>query len=228
MCLAVCMLKMLEASHDPNFLLGGEGNIVEINEAKFGRRKLHQGRQVEGIWVFGALQRRSETSERRMFMCAVHDRTADTLIPIITKWIKPSNMNQNITDTKIISDGWASYLQIEAIENKNYMHEVVIHHDNFVDPDTGAHANNIEGGWRWTRNFMPLAGTRKWLYDTYIWDMCYRYQFLDGVKGECVHTFLSRVREIYDPHWFELYFSRNTLETQSDFLISRPIDNEVN
>ncbi|KII67078.1 hypothetical protein RF11_00982 [Thelohanellus kitauei] len=98
------------------------------------------------------------------------------------------------------------YIMIEAIENRKYIHEVVIHHDNFVYPDTGTHTNNIKGGWRWTRNFMRIT---------------------DGVNGECFHTFISDVREIYDLYWLELYFSRNTLKTQSDFPISRSIDNET-
>lgn len=33
--------------------LGGSGKYVEIDEAKFGRRKYNVGRLVEGQWVFG-------------------------------------------------------------------------------------------------------------------------------------------------------------------------------
>ena len=33
--------------------IGGDGVEVEIDESKFGRRKYHRGRYVEGHWVFG-------------------------------------------------------------------------------------------------------------------------------------------------------------------------------
>ncbi|KII72316.1 hypothetical protein RF11_10016 [Thelohanellus kitauei] len=75
MCREVCMLKMLDASRDPDFPLGGIGVTVE---------KIPQGQHVEGISVFGALQRSSETSERRMFMCIIPDRSAKTIIALIT------------------------------------------------------------------------------------------------------------------------------------------------
>ena len=33
--------------------LGGEGDIVEIDESKFWKMKFHKGHYVEGKWVFG-------------------------------------------------------------------------------------------------------------------------------------------------------------------------------
>ena len=41
--------------------IGGPGKIVEIDESKFGRRKYHLGRVVEGQWVFRGICR--ETKE---------------------------------------------------------------------------------------------------------------------------------------------------------------------
>ena len=37
--------------------IGGEGKIVEIDESKFGKRKFHRGRRVDGVWVFGGVER---------------------------------------------------------------------------------------------------------------------------------------------------------------------------
>lgn len=50
--------------------LGGIGKIVEIDESKFGKRKYHRGRIVEGSWVFGAFER----DTGRVFMITVDDR----------------------------------------------------------------------------------------------------------------------------------------------------------
>ena len=33
--------------------IGGVGHIVEIDESKFGKRKYHRGKRVDGVWVFG-------------------------------------------------------------------------------------------------------------------------------------------------------------------------------
>ena len=60
-------------------ILEFEGRIVEIDESKFGKRKYHRGSRVDGVWVFGGIERESRTC----FMVSVEDRTAATLIPII-------------------------------------------------------------------------------------------------------------------------------------------------
>ncbi|KAG0439867.1 hypothetical protein DMUE_2144 [Dictyocoela muelleri] len=37
--------------------IGGEGVKVEIDETKFGKRKYNRGRQVDGVWVLGGVER---------------------------------------------------------------------------------------------------------------------------------------------------------------------------
>ena len=32
---------------------GGPGKVVEIDKSKFGKRKYHPGRSVDGHWAFG-------------------------------------------------------------------------------------------------------------------------------------------------------------------------------
>ena len=37
--------------------IGGPGKVVETDESKFGKKKFHKGRRVDGVWVFGGIQR---------------------------------------------------------------------------------------------------------------------------------------------------------------------------
>lgn len=72
--------------------LGGENHVVEIDEAKFGKRKYNRGRRVKGQWVFGGIDR----TTRQTFLIPVESRDKITLHSIIKDKIKPN--------TKIISD----------------------------------------------------------------------------------------------------------------------------
>lgn len=40
--------------------IGGPGKHVEIDESKFGKRKYHRGKRVDGVWVFGGIERESK------------------------------------------------------------------------------------------------------------------------------------------------------------------------
>nr|XP_022905831.1 uncharacterized protein LOC111417704 [Onthophagus taurus] len=108
--------------------LGGPGSIVEIDESKFGRRKFHRGHPVEGKWVFGGYE--GETG--RVFMEIVEERTPDTLVPIIQKWILPG--------TIIISNYWKAH---NCLERNGYVDLKVNHSITFKDPEsTSRHTEN--------------------------------------------------------------------------------------
>lgn len=59
--------------------LGLHGQVVEIDESLFVRRKGNVGRSKRQLWVFGLAER---GTNRRMFML-VPDRRASTLLPLI-------------------------------------------------------------------------------------------------------------------------------------------------
>ena len=40
--------------------IGGEGEIVKIDESKFGKQKYNVGRVIEGQWVFGGVCRNTK------------------------------------------------------------------------------------------------------------------------------------------------------------------------
>lgn len=94
---------------------------MEIDESKFGKRKYNRGHRVEGSWVFGGIER---TPEKRSFVGTVPDRSADTLISILHRYILPG--------TIIYSDMWRSYSNIR--ETLEFEHLTVNHSINFRDP----------------------------------------------------------------------------------------------
>ena len=129
-----------------NNIIGGPGVIVEIDESKFGKRKYHKGRRVDGVWVFGGIERDS----KKCFLTTVEDRTADTLVNIIKQHIKPG--------PTIISDCWRAY---SSLNSEGFTHLTVNHSVNFVDSDSGAHTNTIESTWRALKKSLPKNGTQK-------------------------------------------------------------------
>ncbi|GBN20309.1 hypothetical protein AVEN_181794-1 [Araneus ventricosus] len=54
----VCVNMIIRGSKK----LGGVGQVVEIDEIKFGKKKYIKGKRVEGKWVFGGIERGSKES----------------------------------------------------------------------------------------------------------------------------------------------------------------------
>ena len=109
-----------------------------------GRRKYNRGRQVDGQWVFGGIERGTTNA----FMLVVPDHTRSTLLPIIQQYIR--------SGTTIMSDEWAAYREIGRIPG--YSHETVNHSQNFINPTSGAHTQSIEGHWSCTKRMMRKQG----------------------------------------------------------------------
>ena len=80
-------------------LLGGPGVIVELDEAKFGKRKFNKGSYREGQWVLGAVDR--NTGHCFLLPCPNNRRDAPTLLPLISRWILPGSV--------VHTDEWAAY-----------------------------------------------------------------------------------------------------------------------
>ena len=126
----ICSNKVLNAG----IKIGGLGKTVEIDESKFGaKRKYKRGRVSEGLWVFGIVERGSQ----KVLLFRVPDRTRETLVHcLITTHIQPG--------TVIYSDQFTPYIPLNQL---GYIHVSVNHSKNFVDPNSGAHTNTIEGVW---------------------------------------------------------------------------------
>lgn len=150
--------------------IGGVGRTVELDESKFGKRKYHRGKRVEGQWVFGGFER--ETG--RCFMVPVERRDVDTLIPLIEEWVLPG--------TTIITDFWKTY---DCMNKERYNHLKVNHSVNFKDPETGAHTNSIEGSWAHAKRSIPCSGRRKHFMPGYL----AKFMFLRRCKSQNLDPF---------------------------------------
>lgn len=177
-CREVCAVLIEDESEQ----IGGVGKVVEVDESKFGRRKYHKGRRVDGVWVFGGIER--DSNPPKCFFVTVQDRTAETLIGLIKRWIKPG--------TKILSDCWKSYA---TLESEGYIHETVNHSVTFVS-DTGVHTNTIESRWNSLKKSLPKYGTTKTLYDSYFAEYCIRRKYLDCSEDRFLQ-FLSLIAKVY-------------------------------
>jgi len=130
-----------------DFVLGGDGKIVEIDESMFARVKHHRGKDLKRkqYWVFGLKER----DTGKTYMEIVSARNAATLLSIIYKRCAPK--------TIIYSDLWKAYYGIAKLD-KSFKHLSVNHSLHFVDPETGVHTNGIESMWRCAKSKIKQMG----------------------------------------------------------------------
>jgi transposase-like protein len=124
-----------------NWVIGGPGIIVELDESKFGRRKYNRGRTVEGTWVFGMVEK---SQERKIIVLPVPNREAATLQSLIARYIHP--------DSILYSDMWGGY---RSLRDSNWDHQMVNHSLYNRDPVTGVNTNTIEGNWSGLKELIP-------------------------------------------------------------------------
>jgi transposase-like protein len=192
-CREVCGLFLRNKSEK----IGGPGKIVEIDESKFGKRKYHRGRPVDGQWVFGGIERGS----KRSFFAVVEKRDADTLIPIIEAYVEPGST--------IITDCWKAY---STLGERGYIHQVVNHSKEFVSEE-GFHTNTIESTWHALKRSLPKYGARKGMYNAYFEEYIVRKLYLRDSDDPFL-AFLEIISTIYtgstDP--CDHNYSRKTIE----------------
>ncbi|XP_017472556.1 PREDICTED: uncharacterized protein LOC108363642 [Rhagoletis zephyria] len=122
--------------------IGGPGKIVQIDESKFGKRKYHKGRRVEGHWVLGMVEDGSD--DPRLEVCPENVRSAEVFIPLIQKHVAEG--------TIICTDFWKAY---DCLAYHGYEHRKVNHSDpdNPFVADDGTHTQRIESQWRVIKRF---------------------------------------------------------------------------
>ncbi|XP_076378637.1 uncharacterized protein LOC117220477 isoform X2 [Megalopta genalis] len=90
----------------------GKPVTIQIDEAKFGKRKCNRGRNVEGHWIIGMVD--VETTDCRMVV--MENRTPETIIDVIKEYIAIGSEIQ--TDRSRIYEGLTA---------AGYVHKTVNH-----------------------------------------------------------------------------------------------------
>ncbi|KAG0437334.1 hypothetical protein DMUE_3753 [Dictyocoela muelleri] len=159
----------------------GTPKVVEIDESMFSKRKYNVGRLPNGQWVFGLLER----GTRNCILITVPDRSANTLIPIIIRYVLPG--------TLIISDKWRSYSQLN---NHGYQHLTVNHSQNFVSPDDPrVHTQNIESLWHHVKNRLRSQyGTRHYMLDGYLTEFMFKRRYSE--KSKRINYFIITLQSL--------------------------------
>lgn len=148
--------------------IGGENEIVEIDECCLGKTKITTAKHKKykkHIWILGGYQRKSNL----FFLIPVINRKSETLIPIIQQYV--------YTGTTIITDQLKSY---DLLKTFGYIHKKVNHSKHFVDPDDkNIHSNTIEGFWMHLRKYMPNIKKDSELYTLYFLEFAFRKRYKD-------------------------------------------------
>ena len=160
-CRAICN-DWIRENFEP---LGGFGTIVEFDESYFsGAPKYGRGGrghapswEEENPWVFGIVQRGSLDC----WLQQVTNRRRTTLVPILNSRLKQGSV--------LCSDKWGAYKELEQhLTVEDCEHFTVNHKKNFVDPDTGAYTQTVEGMWRHMKVFLPPYGIPPRYLDSYL------------------------------------------------------------
>ena len=113
-----------------SFVLGGEGERVQIDESHVFTRKNNVGRVLVTTtygWVFGIIE---DKPNGKLFLQMVRYRDRETLEPLIESRIRKG--------TTVFSDSWPSYHNLMNLGYKHYQvnHKKTIHRSSRRDLDS--------------------------------------------------------------------------------------------
>ena len=157
---------------------------VHVDETAIGgKRKYSRGRipDTKTRWLFGIINK----NDHKAHVEFVEKRDILTIIPIITRHVEPGAV--------INSDGAKVY---KSLDQMRYVHNTVIHKENFVNPTDGTHTNWIENFWSNLKYKLKLVkGSQKVMTDGHIDEFLYRYNHTH--EGQVFELLLSDIANYY-------------------------------
>ena len=194
-CREVCNSWFWNPENTPK--LGGFGTIVEMDETYLpGQPKYNRGRRLgttwkpEDKWALGLVQRGSLDAIVKQVPA---NRARTHLVPIIEA--------HTLAGTIYCSDSWKGYINLpEYVNLEDTSHFTVNHSKNYVDPDTGAHTETIEGMWRHLKDFLPNGMLPKDA-DTYIGTFLW-HRYCKQRKLDVFFHFLKCCAAVHKPTQF--------------------------
>ena len=174
----ICSLYLIM---EPEIVLG-DTSIVHLDESYLGHRPkyFHCSWRGQQYILFGII----DTVTKKCIIELVPDAKHDTLIPIIRKHV-PHGMT-------IYTDGAKMY---QCLEEIGYVHETVIHSDEFVT-EQGIHTNNIQNLWVNVKSkFKSMRGSCQSNIPFHLDEFIYRWN--RKFDGDFFTLFLRDVARFY-------------------------------
>lgn len=129
-----CCSFHITVKHSAEGKIGGLNKIVEVDETWISERKYNRGRKVNGRWILGMIERKSENFRLEVIQ---NKRSAPELLKLLKENVH--------VDSTVITDKWKSYTKLNDYFKR---HQIVNHSTNFIQPETGANTQKIESSWR--------------------------------------------------------------------------------
>ena len=118
------------------------------------------------------------SEERRVFAEVVGDRSAGTLLEVISRQVLPGSI--------VHTDLWRGYSYLSA--ELSVLHKTVNHSLHFVS-DNGVHTNTIEGTWNGIKFMVPPRNRTNADIGEYLFEFIWRRQNYDDLWGGLIRAF---------------------------------------
>ena len=180
-CREICSLYLLT---DGNIRLGGQGRVVQIDETFIrGKLKYERGdrkKRTKPSIIFGLI----DTTSKQCLVRLVPDRTRDTLLPIIVRYVH--------LGTTIFSDEARMYF---TLNQHGYVHKTVKHKEEYKAID-GTHTNSIENLWTHLKSKgKKMFGFTSKNFPLHLDEFVYKFNKKD--TPDMFETFTSDIAQYY-------------------------------
>ncbi|GFY51338.1 DDE_Tnp_IS1595 domain-containing protein [Trichonephila inaurata madagascariensis] len=156
--------------------IGGVGKVVEIDLVKY-----HKPMCNDVQWVFGGIER----GTRKLVLIVIPDRTEETIIDTIKKWIEP--------ETTGYSETWKT---VPLLKKEDYEHLAIKYKISLIDSSSKRDTKKIKRIWHKVNEFLPSRNEVTNI-------KCYLilYLFMKTYKEKGIDFFAQFLKIVRDIDW---------------------------